>query len=112
LIKKPKRPKAPPRIPEIPSASDLIRAEVSSGVGSGERLNKKLQREFGVPYAFLTEAQWKEIKSKAGFRESARFEINIALRRYWLERLDASIKPEARDQVVEAKSKPLSQLLN
>jgi hypothetical protein len=104
-MKKFKRPKAPPRIPEMVSGIDLIQAETSSGVGSGKRLNKKLQNAFGVPYAFLTEAQWKEIQSKAGFRPSARFEINIALRRYWMERFDASIKPEAHAAVVEAKQK-------
>jgi hypothetical protein len=100
-IKKQKRVKPLPRTPEIPNEHDLWRAQITSGVASGKRLNKKLQDAFGVPYAYLTELQWQEIRSKAGFRHSARFEINIALRRYWLERLDKKISDETRKAVTE-----------
>ncbi len=104
-MKKSKRPKAPPRIPKIASGIDLVRAETTSGVGSGKRLNEKLRKTFGVPYAFLTEEQWKEIQFKSGLRHTARFELNIALRRYWLERLNASISDETREAVAAAREK-------
>ena len=103
--KKSKRPKRPARKPVTTSADELVLAEVRSGVGAGKEISKKLKSAFGVPYAFLTEEQWKEIQSKAGLRPSARFELNIALRRYWLERSNASIDPKARDAVVEARQR-------
>jgi hypothetical protein len=103
--KKPKRPKPPARKPATTSEDGLVLAEVRSGVGAGNEISKKLKNAFGVPYAFLTEEQWEEIQLKAGLRPSARFELNIALRRYWLERLNASIDPKARDAVVEAKQR-------
>jgi hypothetical protein len=104
-IKKQKRVKPPSRTPETPNEHDLLRAQITSGVASGKRLNKKLKDAFGVPYSFLTELQWEEIRSKAGFRHSARFEINIALRRYWLERLDKTISDETRKAVTETTKK-------
>jgi hypothetical protein len=103
--KEPKRPKRPPRAPAATTRTELVWAEIHSGVGSGKRLNEKLKDAFGVPYAFLTEGQWREIQSKAGFRHSARFEINIALRRYWLERLETTISDETREAVASAKEK-------
>ena len=103
--KKPKRPKPPARKAATTSEDELVFAEVRSGVGAGKEISKKLKNAFGVPYAFLTEEQWEEIQLKAGLRPSARFELNIALRRYWLERLNASIDPKARDAVVEAKQR-------
>jgi hypothetical protein len=103
--KKAKRPKPPPRTPATTSGAELILAEVHSGVGAGKEINKKLKNAFGVPYAFLTEKQWKEIQSKAGLRPSARFELNIALRRYWLERFNTTIDPKARDAVAEARQR-------
>jgi hypothetical protein len=103
--KKAKRPKPPPRTPATTSGTELILAEVHSGVGAGKEINKKLKNAFGVPYAFLTEEQWKEIQSKAGLRPSARFELNIALRRYWLERFNSSMDPKARDAVAEARQR-------
>jgi hypothetical protein len=98
-----KRPKPPPRTPATTTRTELGWAEIHSGVGSGKGLNEKLKNAFGVPYAFLTEGQWKEIKSKAGLRPSARFELNIALRRYWLERLKNSIAPGASDSVANVR---------
>jgi hypothetical protein len=103
--KKAKRPKPPPRPPATTTDDELISAEVTSGVGSGKGINQKLRNAFGVPYAFLTEEQWKEIQSKAGLRPSAKFELNIALRRYWLERLNALIDPKARTSVAETKQR-------
>jgi hypothetical protein len=100
-----KRPKPPPRVPEIANRRDLARAEITSGIGSGVALNEKLRNAFGVPYAFLTEEQWKEIKSKAGLRGSARFELNIALRRYWDERLKTSIPPGAQIVIADVKQR-------
>jgi hypothetical protein len=100
-----KRPKAPPRVPEIANRRDLARAEITSGVGSSKHLNEKVRKAFGVPYAFLTEEQWKEIQSKSGLRHTARFELNIALRRYWLERFDATISDKTREDVAEATKK-------
>jgi hypothetical protein len=104
-VKKSRRPKPPPRTPVTTSAAELIRAEIHSGVGSGKELNKRVKNAFGVPYAFLTEGQWKEIQSKADLRPSARFELNIALRRYWLERDKAMIDPDARTAVAEVRKK-------
>lgn len=104
-MKKSKRPKLPPRTPETASGSDLILAEVHSGVGSGKALNKKLKEAFGVPYAFLTVVQWNEIQSRAALRPSARFEINIALRRYWLERLNTVVAPGLPEAIAKAQSK-------
>jgi hypothetical protein len=100
-----KRSKQPPRPPVHTSEEDLINAEIHSGIGSGKGLNEKIQKVFGIPYAFLTEEQWQEIKSKAGLRPSARFELNIALRRYWLGILDKTVSPDTLSAVGEARER-------
>jgi hypothetical protein len=100
-----KRPKPPSRPPATTSETDLVWAEIHSGIGSGRGLNEKIQSTFGIPYAFLTEEQWKEIASKAGLRDSAHFELNIALRRYWLGIIDKTISPETLSAVAEARKR-------
>lgn len=102
---KSKRPKSPPREPEAMSADDLIKAQITSGVGSGRRLNAQLKKELGIPYSFLSDRQWKEIQSKTKFRPSARFELNIALRRYWTERLNTSVTAGAKGAIAESRTK-------
>ncbi|MDA9515065.1 hypothetical protein XI04_18660 [Bradyrhizobium sp. CCBAU 11430] len=104
-IKRSKQPKAPPREPEAMSEDDLVKAQITSGVASGRKLNARLEQALGIPYAYLTEHQWNEIQSKTKFRTSARFELNIALRRYWTERLDKSAAPNAKKEITESRSK-------
>ena len=100
-----KRPKVPPRKPIFVTGKELIFSEAGGGVGSGKRLNDKLRSVLGLPYAFLTEGQFQEIREKAGLRNSARFELNIALRRYWIARLDTTVSTETRESVIDAKDK-------
>lgn len=100
-----KRPKAPPRAPEYVSGKELIRSEVGGGIGSGRGLHEKLRKELGIPYAFLTQSQFEKIKSKAGFTENVRFELNIALRRYWISYLDTNDSAPTRELVDGADEK-------
>jgi hypothetical protein len=104
-MKELKKSKPPPRSRKLATGIDLVRSETTSGIGAGKHLNEKVKSAFGVPYAFLTEEEWREIQLKAGLRPSARFELNIALRRYWLERLKFSIDPKALDAVAEVKQR-------
>jgi hypothetical protein len=94
-----KRPKPPPREPQYVSGKELILSEVGGGVGSGRGLNERLRKELGIPYAFLTESQFKEIQSKAGLSRHARYELNIALRRYWISCLETKVSAETRNTV-------------
>jgi hypothetical protein len=94
-----KRPKAPPRAPEYVSGKDLVFSEVGGGIGSGRNLHEQLRKELGIPYAFLTESQFEKIRSKAGFDRNARFELNIALRRYWVSCLETKVSAETREAV-------------
>src|ERR1700674_4953512 len=89
-----KRPKAPPRKPEYVTGKELILSEVRGGIGSGRGLHEKLRNELGVPYAFLTQGQFEKIQSKAGLSHHAQFELNFALRRYWISCLETNVSPE------------------
>jgi hypothetical protein len=104
-MKKQKRPKAAPRLAKLVEGKELIFSEVRSGVGSGTVLNQELREVLGIPYAFLTQTQFEEIKTAAGLRDSAQFELNHALRRYWRPRLETKVSPETPKSVAEAKTK-------
>lgn len=77
------------------SGLDLVLSEAAAGEGRRKAINERVQRELGIPYAFLTESQWSEISKKTGLPHSARFELNIALRRYWQIYLDEKISDTA-----------------
>ncbi len=88
-----------------PDISDDRWAKSCSGIGSGEEWNQRVQEALGISLAYLTEPQWKEIQQISRFSRSARFEINIALRRYWDERIKNLPNSASRRAVEETKSK-------
>jgi hypothetical protein len=90
------------RSPELEEGEALAIAQTAAGYRGN--LETRLKQEFGIPYAFLTKEQWERIKAKTGLRDTALFEINIALKRYWLTYLDEEYQsPEAKRTVQTAK---------
>ncbi len=99
-----KRRKSVRRAPENTSDDDRSLAEITSGIGSGRSLNARIEEKFGIPLCFLTEKQWEQVREVSDLPIYARFEINIALRRYWEKRLEkavdrAKIKRRIRDAI-------------
>jgi hypothetical protein len=88
-----------------PSELDLIRAEGAAGP-TGRRktpFSKQIKEKFEIPFAFLTEAQWDDIKKASGLRYYVRAEINIALQKYWSERLSDSDAEKLNEKISTAK---------
>lgn len=88
---------------ELATDDDLIKARATGG-SNQELLSLQLKENFGVPYSFLTEGQWDRIKTLSGLLEHARFEINIALRRYWYARLNQKVSPDTIREIGEART--------
>jgi hypothetical protein len=88
-----------------PSERDLIIAEGAAGP-TGRRktaFSKKVKAKLEIPFAFLTEGQWEEISKATGLRYYVRAEINIALQKYWGERLSDSDAAELNEKISNAR---------
>ena len=103
-MKRIKRVKQPPRNPERPGPLAMLYAETTSGTGYAKILNAELDQRFGIPLSFLTENQWEKIYLISGLPMHARFEVNIALRRYWIARLEETIAPHTKEDLRKAKA--------
>lgn len=73
----------------------------------GRLLAKKVKEKLGVPLAFITNAQWKDISEGTDFPLGVRNEINIALQKYWSDRLIDPVSlrkqiSDARDKIAQA----------
>jgi hypothetical protein len=97
------------RAPEIEEGEDLALARTAAG--SIGNLEPRVQQELGIPYAHLTKEQWERIKTKTGLGESALFEINIALKRYWQTYLDEEYRSVGAGQLLDSAKLGLGQAL-
>lgn len=76
-VKKSKR-----REVEALSEDQIRRSKISAGQVSPE-LTKNIKEKYGIPLAYISDPQWEDVQKLTGLPHSARFEVNIALRRYW-----------------------------
>ena len=97
-MKKTKQVKKQPRTPERPDENELARAKVFGGYIDPE-LSSQIEEKFGIPNTFLTEKQWDEISIISGLPLEARFEINIALKRYWYSYWEETVSPETHTEI-------------
>jgi hypothetical protein len=91
-IKDSEKEKTLQRVREVPNGAELYLSEAASGIGSGKWKNEALLRQLGNPLAFVTEKEWADIMVAGGLPDAARFDINIALRRYWDGFIDETVK--------------------
>ena len=89
------------REPVMADETQIMRSKAAGG--GSELLNQKVKNKFGIPFSFLLDAQWDEIVQITGLHIAARFEINIALRRYWDDRIKLKVDPETIERVVDAR---------
>ena len=80
------------RRPDYPLEGDLDKAYVTGGYND-PKISAEIETKFGIPIPFLTEHQWVEIQNASGLPVQARFEINIALKRYWYAHLTQKVSP-------------------
>jgi hypothetical protein len=80
------------RKPDHPVGEDLDKAYVTGGYNN-PKISAEIEKKFGIPVPFLTERQWTEIENASGLPVHARFEINIALKRYWYSHLTQKVSP-------------------
>jgi hypothetical protein len=101
-VERSKRVKKAPRKPESPEGNELEISKISGGYNDPE-LSAEIKERFGIPNTFLTEKQWAKIGPLLGLPVQARFEINIALKRYWYSYREESISPETLPELARVR---------
>jgi hypothetical protein len=87
-----------------PTTLALMIAETAAGPrGRNPEFSKKIKDKFKISHPFLTEAQWEDIATGTGLKYYNRNEINIAMQKYWRDRLSESDAVAINEKILAAK---------
>lgn len=86
------------RVARRPEGDDVVKASVAGGYNDS-KLTAEIEKKFGIPIPFLSEEQWEKVSALSGLPVQARFEINIALKRYWYAHLTQTTSPKTAPEI-------------